>query len=162
LTVARSYLSYKIRRAEASDLLGVCAVERTCFRDPYPSEALNDLIKDHQDHFFVASDHGEIVGYAVASANAAQGHVFSIAVDPRHRRGGIATALLSAVTVRLAEEGVECMQLEVRRGNTGAIAFYEQAGYRVSALVRHYYADGEDALVLVRSVERETETTNCT
>jgi ribosomal-protein-alanine N-acetyltransferase len=151
--VAQTYLSYTIRRGEASDALGIYAVERVCFHDPYPSEVLSDLIKAHQDRFFVASDHGKIVGYAVASANATQGHVVSVAVDPHHRRGRIGTALLSAVTAKLAEEGIEHIQLEVRRGNAAAIAFYEQMGYRAFTEIRHYYADGEDALVLTRSVE---------
>jgi ribosomal-protein-alanine acetyltransferase len=151
--VAQAYLSYTIRRAEESDALGIYAVERACFHDPYPSEVLSDLVKAHQDRFFVASDHGKIVGYAVASANARQGHVVSMAVDPHHRRGRIGTALLSAVTAKLAEEGIERIQLEVRRGNAAAIAFYGRMGYRAFSEIRHYYSDGEDALVLTRSVE---------
>ena len=146
-------MSYTIRLVEASDVCGIYEAERACFHDPYPLETFTDLIKAHQGHFFVASDRGDIVGYAVASANAAQGHVVSIAVDPRHRRRHIGTALLSALTAKLAEEGIRQMRLEVRKGNAGAIAFYERMGYRVFSEIRQYYADGEDALVLARSAE---------
>jgi len=146
-------LSYTIRLVEASDACGIYEAERACFHDPYPPEAFTDLIKAHQGHFFVASDHGDIVGYAVASANATQGHVVSIAVDPRHRRRRIGTALLSALTAKLTEEGIRQMRLEVRKGNAGAIAFYERMGYRAFSEIRQYYADGEDALVLARSAE---------
>ena len=137
----------------------ICAVERASFPDPYSLEVLSYLIKAHQGHFFVAADHGRIVGYISASEDAGQGHVLSIAVDPHHRRLRIATALLATVTAKLAEEGVELMRLEVRRGNTAAIAFYKQMGYRESGEVRHYYADGEDALVLARSMRRVREAT---
>jgi len=146
-------LSYTIRLVEASDACGIYEAERACFHDPYPPEAFTDLIKAHQGHFFVASDHGDIVGYAVASANATQGHVVSIAVDPSHRRRRIGTALLSALTAKLTEEGIRQMHLEVRKGNAGAIAFYERMGYRAFSEIRQYYADGEDALVLARSAE---------
>lgn len=146
-------MSYTIRRVDASDALRIYAVERACFHDPYPPGVFSDLIKAHQDHFFVASDHGEIVGYAVASANATQGHVVSVAVDPCNRRRRIGTALLSALTAKLTEEGIRQMHLEVRKGNAGAIAFYERMGYRAFSEIRHYYADGEDALVLARSAE---------
>jgi ribosomal-protein-alanine N-acetyltransferase len=150
---ARAYLSYVIRRVEALDASGVYAVEKACFNDPYPFAVLSDLINKHQDRFFVASYHEEIVGYAVASANAMEGHVVSVAVDPRHRRRRIGTALLSAVSTKLVEEGIEQIRLEVRKGNAGAIAFYDQMGYTIFSEIRNYYADGEDALVLARSEE---------
>ena len=45
------------------------------------------------------------------------------------------------------------IQLEVRKGNAGAIAFYERMGYRMISEIRGYYADAEDAWVLKRAVE---------
>lgn len=149
----RSCLSYEIRQVEATDAAGIYAVERACFHDPYPSAFLNDLIEAQEDHFFVATIDGEIIGYAVASVSGEQGHVVSVAVDPRHRRRQIGTALLSAVTERLVKEGVKQIHLEVRKGNAGAISFYKQMGYQISSEIAHYYADGEDAWVLRRAVE---------
>jgi ribosomal-protein-alanine N-acetyltransferase len=150
---AQPYLSYEIRTVEASDAFDVSAVEKASFNDPYPSEVLIDLMNRHQDHFFVASFHSKVVGYAVASANGMRGHIVSVAVDPNHRRRHIGTALLSTLTAKLAKEGIEQIHLEVREGNAGAIAFYQRMGYRPSSEIRHYYADGEDALVLTRSLE---------
>lgn len=151
--VVRSRLSYLVRRVEVSDAPNVHAVERACFHDPYTRAYLNDLIRAQQDHFFVAADGGEIVGYAVGSVSGKEGHVVSVAVDPRHRRKRIGTALLSAVAAKLTAEGVKQIQLEVRKGNAGAIAFYERMGYRIISEIRHYYADAEDAWVLKRPVE---------
>jgi ribosomal-protein-alanine N-acetyltransferase len=151
--VARTRLSYLIRRVEVSDANNVCAVEKACFHDPYPRAYLNDLIRAQQDHFFVAANGEEIVGYAVGSVSGKAGHVVSVAVDPRHRRKRVGTALLSAVTAKLTAEGVKQIQLEVRKGNAGAIAFYERMGYRIISEIRHYYADAEDAWVLKRPVE---------
>jgi ribosomal-protein-alanine N-acetyltransferase len=151
--VAQPYLSYEIRRVEASDASDVCAVEKASFNDPYTPEVLIDLMNRHQDHFFVASFHSKVVGYTVAFTNGTHGHIVSVAVDPEHRRRRIGSALLSALTAKLAKEGIEQIHLEVREGNAGAIAFYQRMGYRPSSKIRHYYADGEDALVLVRSAE---------
>ena len=146
-------MSYEIRRVEATDAVCIYAVERVCFSDPYPSAFLKDLIETQQDRFFVATNHGEIIGYAVASIGGEQGHVLSVAVDPGHRRRQIGTALLSAVTEALMKEGVKQIHLEVRKGNAGAISFYQRMGYKISSEVRHYYADGEDAWVLSRATE---------
>lgn len=146
-------LSYLIRRVEASDATSTYAVERECFHDPYPSKFLEDLIKTERERFFVAVEAGKIVGYAVATVSGKNGHVVSVAVNPRHRRQGIGTALLSAVTHKLVEEGVEQIHLEVRKGNSTAISFYERMGFRTFSEIRHYYADGEDAFVLRRLAE---------
>ena len=146
-------MSCLVRHVEVSDAPGVYAVERACFHDPYTEGLLNDLIKARQEQFFVAADNGEIIGYAVGFANGKEGHIVSVAVDPRHRRKQVGTTLLSAVTARLAAEGVKQIQLEVRKGNAGAIAFYERMGYRIFSEIRHYYDDGEDAWVLNRLVE---------
>jgi ribosomal-protein-alanine N-acetyltransferase len=138
---------------EVSDAPGVYAVERSCFYDPYTEGLLNDLIKTRQEQFFVAVDDGEIIGYAVGSANSKEGHIVSVAVDPRHRRKQVGTTLLSALMAKLTAEGVKQIQLEVRKGNAGAIAFYERMGYRIHSEIRHYYDDGEDAWVLRRLIE---------
>ena len=142
-----------IRPVEASDATGVYAVERECFHDPYPSKFLDALIKTERDRFFVAVEDGNIVGYAVATASGKDAHVVSVAVSPRCRGRGIGTALLSAVTRKLLDEGVEEIHLEVRKGNRAAISFYERMGFRTFSEITHYYADGEAALVLKRLIE---------
>lgn len=146
-------MSYEIRRVETTDAAGIYAVERVCFNDPYPSTFLRDLIETQQDRFFVATNHDEIIGYAVGMVSGEQAHIVSVAVDPRHRRRQIGTALLSAVTEALLKEGARQIHLEVRKGNAGAISFYRGMGYQISSEIRHYYADGEDAWVLTRAGE---------
>jgi ribosomal-protein-alanine N-acetyltransferase len=146
-------LSCPVRRADVSDAPSIYAIERVCFHDPYTEEFLNDLIKSRQEQFFVATNDGEIIGYAVGSASGKEGHIVSVAVDPRHRRKQVGTALLCALRAKLTAEGIKEIQLEVRKGNVGAIAFYERMGYRIISEIRHYYGDGEDAWVLRQLTE---------
>ncbi len=150
---ARTRLSCLVRLVEASDIPGIYAVERACFPDPYPSVFLDDLMKSYQAQFFVAVDNGEIIGYAVASIGDRYGHVISLAVSPRYRRRRVGTALMSALEAKLTQEGAEEIHLEVRKGNGGAISFYERWGYQPVSEIRRYYPDGEDALVFERSIE---------
>ena len=145
-------LSLLIRDARLEDLDAIVRIEETSFSDPYPKGLLKAFFY-LPGAYIVASSKEVIIGYAVGSANGEEGHVVSVAVDPRHRRKQIGTALLSAVTAKLVAEGVKQIQLEVRKGNAGAIAFYERMGYRMLSEIRHYYGDGEDAWVLRRLVE---------
>ena len=53
----------------------------------------------------------------------------------------------------LAREGVGWVKLEVREGNEPALALYREFGFELRRQIPRYYADGETALVMVRSVE---------
>ena len=82
------------------------------------------------------------------------GHLVSIAVLPGYRRRGVGSALLSE-TIRVLSEvyGVESIYLEVRVSNEPAIRLYEKFGFRRARRVRGYYADGEDAYVMVKRLK---------
>jgi len=131
-------------------MAGVYSVEKECFDDPYPLQLLDDLVDIERNRFLIAVESGKVVGYSVGTSN---GHIVSVAVDPRHRRQGIGTRLLSAVIRQIMQDGTKEIYLEVRKGNTSAISFYERMGFRISSEIRHYYPDGEDAWVLRRPAE---------
>ena len=87
---------------------------------------------------------GMLLGRAIAD----QAEILTLAVAPRARRLGIATALLRAATAEVARRGATALFLEVAEGNVAALALYRHAGFVQIDRRRHYYADGADALVL--------------
>jgi ribosomal-protein-alanine N-acetyltransferase len=93
------------------------------------------------------ADGDSLAGYLVCSRYADVWHLMNIAVTPEQRRQGIARSLLE----RLFEEAGPNARytLEVRTSNHGAIAMYEQLGFRRAGHRRRYYHDnGEDALIM--------------
>lgn len=82
------------------------------------------------------------------------GHLVSIAVLPEYRRRGIGKALL-AETIRVMREvyDTEAIYLEVRVSNAPAISLYEKFGFRKVRIIHGYYADGEDAYVMVKRLK---------
>ncbi len=82
------------------------------------------------------------------------GHLVSIAVLPGYRRRGIGSALLRE-TIRAVGEayGAEALYLEVRVSNEPAIRLYEKFGFVKVRRITAYYADGEDAYVMVKRLE---------
>jgi ribosomal-protein-alanine N-acetyltransferase len=75
----------------------------------------------------------------------------NIAVSPDHRRRGVASSLLGRLLELTAGEGRRGYTLEVRVSNAGAIALYEQLGFRGRGIRRGYYTDNrEDALIMWR------------
>jgi [ribosomal protein S18]-alanine N-acetyltransferase len=76
-------------------------------------------------------------------------HVANIAVHPDYRRLGIGRKLLAHALLHSAYKGANTAMLEVRRGNLGAQALYEQFGFKTVGVRNHYYVDNnEDALLM--------------
>ncbi len=91
-------------------------------------------------------------GHAIASVVADIAELQRIAVDPAHRRTGLASELLDAVVAAAREGGADRLLLEVREDNAGAIAFYAARDFVEVDRRRRYYRDGATAVVMRRGL----------
>jgi [ribosomal protein S18]-alanine N-acetyltransferase len=141
----------EIRRLSYPDLPNVMAIERRVFPTPW-SLAMFVLEMSKQTGICLAAVRdGRLVGYLICSRYETVWHVMNIAVDARHQRTGVATALLAELYTRVDDQQAR-FTLEVRRSNTVAIRLYEREGFRAAGMRRRYYQDnGEDALVMWRT-----------
>ncbi len=139
-----------IRRLTYADLPQVIAIERRAFPTPWSlAMFVLELSKPGGECLAVRRD-GALTGYVICSRYEDVWHIMNVAVDPRQRRQGIATALLDELIGRLGEDAR--MTLEVRPSNSSAIALYERFGFLGAGTRRRYYQDnGEDALIMWRT-----------
>lgn len=138
-----------VRRARREDLPRIHNIERDSFRHPYPPYLIDLLFEENQETFFVAEVDNRVVGYSVASIEAQNtGHVISVAVSPDTRRRGIGEALIQRLTEELRKIGVSLIKLEVERGNVTAQSMYKKLGFGLSHIIKGYYENGSDALVM--------------
>lgn len=98
--------------------------------------------------YLVAEVDGAVVGHAVLSEAGDVAELQRIAVDPAHRRTGVASALLTEVVSRASRSGADRMLLEVRPDNSGALSFYASHGFVEIDRRPKYYRDGATAVVL--------------
>jgi ribosomal-protein-alanine N-acetyltransferase len=130
----------------------VIAIERRAFPTPW-SLAMFVLELSKPSGVCLAAEgaDGAIAGYMVCSRYDTVWHIMNVAVDPDHRREGIATALLTELFRRVGDAEPR-FTLEVRMSNAGAIDLYERHGFRGAGLRRRYYQDnGEDAVIMWRT-----------
>lgn len=137
-----------VRKFRPSDLSRVYEIERRSFKDPYPALFLMNLYETYPETFLVAEENGAVVGYVISRMVNVSGHVLAIAVEPGRRYRGIGRVLMNAVTERLREFGMKDIYLEVRISNTAAVKFYKKLGFEERGIIRSYYSDGEDAVIL--------------
>ena len=98
-----------------------------------------------------------MVGYAVASIVADIAELQRIAVTDSHRRTGIATGLLEAITTRARAGRADRLLLEVRENNEPALAFYARHGFEEIDRRPRYYRDGSTAIVMRRNLRATPE-----
>ena len=106
----------------------------------FPDVIRLKAVEDTQMVGFVAGDPRPRDGW---------GWVATIAVDSRYQRRGIGRALLRACEKKL---GVPRSRLTVRLSNHIAISMYEKDGYKSIDLLKGYYNDGEDALLMEKEL----------
>jgi len=147
----------EVRRLTYADLPQVVALERRAFTTPWSLAMFVLELSKPSGICLAALDpartDGEerMVGYLVCSRYDTVWHLMNVAVDPDHRRVGIATALLEDLFARIGDPDAR-YTLEVRQSNQPAIALYERYGFRGAGLRRRYYQDnGEDALIMWRT-----------
>jgi ribosomal-protein-alanine N-acetyltransferase len=140
-----------VRTLSFSDLPQVIAVERRSFPNPWSLAMFVLELSKPSGICLAAVDDGGIVGFVICARYDEAFHVMDIAVDPDHRRAGVASALLDGVIARAGEDAN--YTLEVRVSNAGAIALYERYGFHGVGTRPRYYADnGEDAIIMWRAL----------
>jgi ribosomal protein S18 acetylase RimI-like enzyme len=129
----------QIRPYEDADEQAVIAMWSAVLPDsaPHndPATAIRKKLAVERDLFFVAAVDGAVVGTVMGGYDGHRGWVYSVAVDPWHRRRGIGAALVRRLEKSLAERGCLKVNLQVRAWNAGVVPFYEKLGYRVEELV---------------------------
>ena len=136
-----------VRRLTYGDLPGVLSIERRSFPAPW-SLAMFVLEVSKPSGVCLAATVGDrIIGYLVCSRYADVFHLMNVAVDPDLRRRGTAILMVERMLEEAGRE--QRYTLEVRVSNHGAIAMYEQLGFRRAGRRRRYYSDnGEDAMIM--------------
>jgi ribosomal-protein-alanine N-acetyltransferase len=142
-----------------NDIEAVLRIERVSFAQPWGRGAVaEELTVAGAVHTAARMQPAprsaaDLVGFIFARLLYEEVHVMKIAVDPRWRRRGLATALLEATLARTRPKGALTALLEVRPGNTAAIGFYRQQGFTTIGIRPNYYLQtGENALVMSRAL----------
>jgi [ribosomal protein S18]-alanine N-acetyltransferase len=134
-------IEVNIRPATPDDLPAIAAIQAASPQASHwdPGGYLNNDCA-------VAVEQGRVTGFRVSRRVAPdEREILNVAVDPSHRRKGIARALLADELKR----GPGRWFLEVRASNAAALRLYETAGFERCGLRPGYYREpAEEAIVM--------------
>ncbi len=148
--------SYTIRPLTIRNLDEVLRLNIRCFRngESYNKHTFKYLLTQPQGLGFMAVTLSEdIVGFVLVVNNPnGAAHVTTVGVAPEHRRRGIAESLIEHVDTALKKRDISTVALEVRISNLAAQNLYRRAGYIIAQRMTHYYQNGEDAYLMMKSL----------
>lgn len=147
-----------IRAAKDDDVDKMYRLEQMCFDiEAFSTSQLQYLINTKTAISYVAEANGDFAGFVIGLTNRNRfgkyGRVYTLDVDDRFRRKGIAMTLMDALMDGLRKAGCTSCFLEVKVDNDKAIPLYEKMGFTRSRLVPDYYSDGVHALKMKKSLK---------
>ncbi len=127
-----------IRRFEDADEPAVIELWDRCrllraWNDPRKDIARKKRVQP--ELFVVGTIDGEIVASAMAGYDGHRGWINYLAVDPSRQRQGLGAALMTYLEGELRALGCAKVNLQIRRDNLEAIAFYQRIGFLEDAVV---------------------------
>ncbi len=129
----------EIRRGTTADVAVVLALWARA--DAVPSITDDEMnvqrAVDHQA-LLVACEGDRVVGTLIAGFDGWRGNMYRLAVDPDHRRQGIARALVAEGERRLAARGCRRVTALVVAAEDHATSFWSEAGYEFDERIARY------------------------
>jgi ribosomal-protein-alanine N-acetyltransferase len=125
----------------------------------YDSVELSYFMHRHGAETIVLEVDNSIAAFLIMEVHPNRRIATLVTLDVREecRRRGYATQLLERSQGILTEYGVEMYDLQVDVGNHGAIQFYKAHGFKTVRVLRDYYANGNDAYLMVKELQKTSD-----
>ncbi|MBQ8323037.1 MAG: ribosomal protein S18-alanine N-acetyltransferase [Clostridia bacterium] len=141
-----------VRAWTEGDLPEIGRIEAECFKDPWCVAMWRGTFTRSDFTGFVLEENGALVGFAAATVLFEDAELLRIAVYKNERGKGHGGKLLDTLLENAKARGAEKMFLEVRESNATARGLYESRGFIATGVRKKYYADGEDAVAMVKTL----------
>lgn len=141
-----------VRPLRKEDIEEVAALEAKCFQDAWTKEQLVSAFSRADFYGLALETENRLIGYVCATKLFEESELLIIAVAEEYRQKGFGGALMDAFLKDMKSGGVERVFLEVRLSNVAAKTLYERRGFATVRVREKYYADGESALEMVKTL----------
>lgn len=137
-----------IRSATVDDAGTIAMLLDACGQNWTLDHVRSELARETGRHLVLDDGRAAILGWITGDV----AEIDMLAVHPSAQRSGLGRQLLDAWETDVRTRGAAKVWLDVRPSNEAALRLYQGAGYRSTGRRPRYYHDGEDALLLERTL----------
>ena len=152
---------YRLEPAHAGDAPRLAAMSQAHveagLKPAWGAARIRWHVRDPESVVLIACLQTIIAGFAIMRYGEDIAHLNLLAVDPAHRRRGIARALVRWLEETALTAGTFIIGLELRAGNEPARALYRALGYHELGQIPGYYQGVESAIRMVHDVRGRRE-----
>lgn len=141
----------EITRLIQKDIDQVVALEEKFLGETLGEEMLEAEINNPNMCFLTAKNNDSVLGYIGAYIIEDSMEILNFVVDEVCQRTGIGTLLFNTL-LELYPRTVSVV-LEVREHNQKAFQFYKKQNFNVISMRKHYYKNGDNALVMMKEIK---------
>lgn len=145
----KAHIRWMIRR----DMRDVLAIEKDSFEFPWDEEDFIRFLRGRNCIGMVAEiEHpwdGRVLSYVCYEIDGDQIEIVNLAVAPPARRRGVGRQMVEKLVSKLHEKRRRRIVVSVRESNLPAQLFFQQLGFRATAVLRNNYDESpEDAYLM--------------
>ena len=140
----------KIDKLIKEDIAQVVLLEEQFLGETLGSEMLENELDNEFMCFLSAKESKKVLGYIGAYVLNGELEILNFVVDENFQRTGIGTLLFNELLNRYPN--TKSVVLEVREQNEKGINFYKKNNFNVISKRKHYYKNGDDALVMMKEI----------
>ncbi len=146
-----------VRAATPADVEAIAAIAAQTRNAAWTRQMFVDELNRPNALLLVGDWQGQVVAFAVAWVVVDEAQILNVATRSDVRRRGYGRRVLEALLAAALDRGCRSATLEVRRSNEAALKLYERSGFARGAVRARYYSDdGEDAVLMARSISSGT------
>ncbi|MBR6516058.1 MAG: ribosomal protein S18-alanine N-acetyltransferase [Bacilli bacterium] len=140
-----------ISKLTKEDICQVVLLEEKFLGETLGEEMLNAELNNSAMCFLSAKEDEKVLGYIGAYVIEDSMEILNFVVDETHQRSGIGTLLFNTL-LDLYPKTLSVV-LEVREHNQKAFNFYKKQNFNVISMRKHYYKNGDNALVMMKEIK---------
>ena len=147
-----------IREMRKTDIPDIVRHDRLILGQSLGEETLeNELVQNQFSKFFVMEEETthQFLGHVGLWIDCPLASILNLYIVPEFQHHGLGKTLLEFVLSYLQQTNISTLTLEVRKSNEIAKNMYHRFGFAEAAVRKNYYADGEDAFLMMKIIDPE-------
>ena len=137
-------------KLESKDVKQVVLLEEQFLGESLGEEMILNELNNPNVCFLSAKDNEKVIGYIGAYTFDDSMEILNFVVDEAYQIQGIGSLLFN--TLLNMYDKTKSIVLEVRYNNEKGISFYKKNNFNVISIRKHYYKNGDDAIVMMKEI----------